>query len=80
MIDLLLRFADEAEWAAMAVEPDAALAVDVIGTLHDTPETESAEPIALPGFHVNIRCTDGRELSHLTPFIVTPEQPRRVWA
>ena len=80
MIDLYLRFAVEAEWTALAIEPDVALAVDVIGPLFDPPAQEGGEPVPLPGWHVNLRCADDRDLSACAPFAVTPSPPRRVWA
>jgi len=54
--------------------------IDVIGTLYDPPETEDGDPVALPGWHVNVRLVEGESAEALEPFVVTPENPRRVWA
>lgn len=54
--------------------------IDVIGTLYDPPETEDGDPVALPGWHVNVRLVAGESAEALEPFVVTPENPRRVWA
>jgi hypothetical protein len=84
MIDLYLRFADEAAAIAAVPSPDEQLLVDIVGIVSVPTEQRTAEGDQVMrqrrGWHVNIRCTDDRDLSALDPFIVTPEQPARVWA
>lgn len=83
-IDLTLRFEDAAAWRDLRLDRDPEFAIDVIGTIRKPINqwTNDGDQVmrALPGWHVNIRCTDDRDLSALDPFIVTPEQPARVWA
>ena len=54
-------------------------AVDVVGVLwrDDTPEGQ--EPVAREGYHVNVR-VKGDLLDDLTPYIVIPENPARMFA
>lgn len=52
--------------------------IDIIGTLYDPPLTEEGEPVALEGFHVNIR--NYSPVEGLESFEVVPAFPRRVWA
>ena len=84
MIDLYLRFDTEAGAIAAVPPADEAFLVDVVGTVRVPIDqrTDDGEQLtrARRGWHVNIRCTDDRDLSALDPFIVTPEQPARVWA
>ena len=83
--DFCLRFPSEAASFAVAVALDAVVetengprlvrfthryALDVIGLLPD-----------LAGWHVNFRILDGSPLpAELAAFVVTPDQPARVWA
>lgn len=79
MKDLYLRFDDEDAWTAAAIERDPGLVeVDVIGVIM-LPANGDAEPVALPGWHVNIRCADDRDLTALEEHQVFPRKPSRVW-
>lgn len=87
MIDLLLRFADEATAAAVMADgysPSDGLLVDIVGIVwRPTGEVNaSGDPVfeARPGWHINVRCLDDRDLSALTPYVITPAEPYRVWA
>lgn len=84
MIDLYLRFDNEAAAIAAVPPADQAFLVDVVGIVRTPIQqwTDDGEQMTRQrrGWHVNIRCTDDRDLSALDPFIVTPEQPARVWA
>ena len=53
--------------------------IDVIGTLYDTPVEKDTAPVALDGWHVNVRVVDGEDLEALAPYAVVPTVPRRVW-
>lgn len=84
MTDLYLRFADEAAALAAVPATDEELLVDVVGIVRVPIQqsTDDGEPLfhTMPGWRVNVRCTDDRDLSALDPFIVTPNRPVRVWA
>jgi hypothetical protein len=58
--------------------------IDVLGTIYEQQEIidpeDPPEPIALEGYHVNVRATLSEDTSALTEFSVTPQSPRRVWA
>lgn len=57
--------------------------IDVLGVIHERPPVDASEdyePVALPGWHVNVRVVDGEDSAPLVPFAVVPTQPRRVWA
>ena len=59
--------------------------IDTLGIIYEGGEwdaegNEIVAPVALDGWHVNIRVMPGEDGSALTPFLVTPTQPRRVWA
>jgi hypothetical protein len=84
MRDLYLRFEDESDWTRLAFEPDAELAVDVVGIIRKPIQqwTDDGEQVTrrLRGFHVNVRCMDDdRDLAALVPFEIHPEFPSRVW-
>ena len=80
MHDLMLRFADAAEWTAAAVmrEPGV-VEIDAVGTIVPV-APDGTIGAALTGWHVNLRCTDDRDLSALARFVVTPAAPARRWA
>lgn len=81
MRDLRLRFSEEATWTGLGISRDpGVLEIDLIGRFYDYPDGEGGETTELPGWHVNIRCDDDRDLSALDPWIVEPATPRRVWA
>lgn len=68
--DLTLRFAGEAEWLAAGIARDPGLVeIDVIGAVAGE-----------PGWFVNLRVLDERELGEVDAFVVTRAQPVRVWA
>jgi hypothetical protein len=87
MTDLYLKFADEAEAAAVLFEtievadqeptlkPRFAN-IDVLGTLY----TKDEEPVAIDGWHVNVRAVEGEDIALLAPYAIQPTNPRRVWA
>jgi hypothetical protein len=61
------------------------LNTDTIGIIYEGGEYDSegepiTPPIALDGWHVNIRLMDHEDGAALLPYTVTPTQPRRVWA
>ena len=83
MSNLYLRTANEA--AMLAALDDAGLVVDgvvqvcgradvyIIGTLYDTSDPE--KPVALPGFHANVRTDDAEileKLEHLRVYVNSP--------
>ena len=51
--------------------------IDIIGTIYE-PFAEDEEPVALEGYHVNIR--HSAEAPELDAYAVTPTNPRRIWA
>jgi hypothetical protein len=57
--------------------------IDVIGVMYELQaitDTENlSEPIALDGWHVNVRVVAGEDDTPLLPYSVIPTQPRRVW-
>jgi hypothetical protein len=93
MIDYFLKFTDEAqansilytkvptvfneegeatEWMDKANYDN----IDIIGTIYE-PFVEDEEPVALDGYHVNIR--HSAEALELDAYAVTPTNPRRIW-
>lgn len=52
--------------------------IDVLGTLYSTP-VEGEEPVALDGYHVNVRALDGEDTTELEQYAVVPQFPRRIW-
>lgn len=57
--------------------------IDVLGTIFERPvEPVPVDyvPVALPGWHVNVRVIDNEDSTALQPFSVVPTNPRRVWA
>ena len=58
--------------------------IDTIGIIYEGGEWDEegnviTEPVALDGWHCNVRLVDGEDGSALEPFKVEPEHPRRVW-
>jgi hypothetical protein len=95
MIDFMLRFSTEAEATAVLYEQVAVAFddegnptdyearprfrnIDTIGVIYE--HQDDAEPVALPGWHVNVRALDGEDASGLDAFEVHPASPVRVWA
>ena len=52
--------------------------IDVIGLIYAPITEEGEEPVALSGFHVNVR--NFTQTNLLDNFLVYPSNPRRVWA
>ena len=84
--DLCLRFPDEA--TATEALTDLHAAIDVIGTIYKPTgemllgeDGEYPEMAPLEGWHVNLRGVfTADDLDALELFVVTPENPVRVWA
>jgi len=57
--------------------------IDVIGTIYEPQEIvdpeNPPEPVALEGWHVNVRVIAGEDGEPLQQFSVVPQSPRRVW-
>ena len=57
--------------------------IDTIGTIYEPQEIvdpeNPPEPVALEGWHVNVRVVGAENVEPLQPFAVVPESPRRVW-
>jgi len=53
--------------------------IDTLGVLYERQDDPEAEPIPLPGWHINIRLVDGEDAEALQAFEVHPTVPRRVW-
>lgn len=61
--------------------------IDTIGSIYKPTgahieQDGRAVPVmeAVPGWHVNVRLTEGEDASALEPFVVQPKTPIRVWA
>lgn len=63
--------------------------IDTLGVIYkggswDEGGNEVETPVAVDGWHVNVRClcSEGESCEHLEAFVVSPEPstPRRVWA
>jgi len=61
--------------------------IDTLGVIYnggswDAEGNELEAPVAVAGWHVNLRCLEGENAVPLYGFIVapTPATPRRVWA
>lgn len=77
MIDLYLKFTDEAE-ATEALDGYEG-SIDTIGVIYERTGGTDEEPVMtrLSGWHVNVR---GPESDKLTLFAVQVSSPHRVWA
>jgi len=59
--------------------------IDTLGTLYEPvdpvvdPEATPVAPVALDGYHVNVRVVAGEDDAPLLPFSITPAAPRRTW-
>jgi hypothetical protein len=53
--------------------------IDTLGILYERQDDPEAEPIPLPGWHINIRLVEGEDAEALQAFEVHPTLPRRVW-
>jgi hypothetical protein len=58
--------------------------IDVLGILYEGGEWDEdgeviSEPVALEGWHVNVRVVDGEDPGRLEEYEVTPQNPRRIW-
>jgi hypothetical protein len=77
-----VEFDEDGEPTAWEPRPNFAN-IDVIGVITEGGEWDEdgeviTEPVALDGFHVNVRLVS-EDGSALEPFRVEPEHPRRVW-
>jgi hypothetical protein len=58
--------------------------IDVLGVLYieqDIPDPENPPtPVAMDGWHVNVRAISGEDEEALEPYAITLATPRRVWA
>lgn len=54
--------------------------IDTLGVLYERQDDPEAEPVAIPGWHINIRLVAGEDAGSLLQFQVTPTIPVRVWA
>lgn len=54
--------------------------IDTLGIIYERNADPEAAPVALPGWHVNVRVVGDEDAAALAPFAVHPTQPRRVWA
>lgn len=58
--------------------------IDILGIIYEVQEITDPEnppePVPIDGWHVNIRLVDEEDAAPLEPYIVTPQNPRRVWA
>ncbi|WP_312297086.1 hypothetical protein [Atlantibacter hermannii] len=57
--------------------------LDIVGVIYSqvNSDSESNDYIASDGWHVNIRIVDDSiTMPDLTPFVVEPKSPSRVWA
>lgn len=55
----------------------------VIGTIYEQPSAPVVEdyvPVALDGWHVNVRLVEGEDSSEIEQYSVIPGNPRCVWA
>lgn len=93
MIDLCLKFADEAEAnSVLFTQPETEDApqqlvfqnTDVIGKIFKQTESFDSEgnPIfeEVVGWHVNVLVNDDEDYSALVPYIIEPTNRKRVWA
>jgi hypothetical protein len=58
--------------------------IDTIGIIYEGGEWDAegnviTEPVALQGWHVNVRVVAGEDGEPLQQFSVIPQSPRRVW-
>lgn len=85
MIDLYLKFTDEAAATAVLYTEDRPnfANIDTIGVIHKPTGGTDAEGNsimeALEGWHVNVRVVD-EDATALEQYAVTPAVPVRVWA
>jgi hypothetical protein len=95
MLDSLYKFTSEEEAIALLpdyratsedgdfwITASSSHCLDPVGILHDiTPSEDPENPTItqLDGWHLNLRTWDGREIPAADK-LVTPANPRRVWA
>jgi len=53
--------------------------IDTIGIIYKRQDDPEADPVPIPGWHVNVRLVDGEDADALEPFVVEPRAPSRVW-
>ena len=73
---------EEGEPTAWYTQPNYAN-IDMIGIMYEAQEVldpeNPPEPVAIDGWHVNVRVVGNEDADVLQPFTVVPEHPRRVW-
>lgn len=77
------KWDEEGEPTAWEPKPNYAN-IDVIGIIYTGGEWDAegnvvTEPVALDGWHVNVRVVEGEDAEALEAYAVTPTTPRRVW-
>lgn len=93
MKDIYLRFSNEKEMREQLIKSGfnevegefflSGVFIDVVGVIyyHQHNDADNPEYIAQPGWHVNLRIIESDiTFDELTPFIVEPKSPSRVWA
>jgi len=85
MPDYFLRFPDKETWQALGLDRDPGLLeIDRIGTIlqADGSVDGNGDPVmaAAEGWHVNVRVRDDRDMVALSPWLIHPVTPVRVWA
>lgn len=56
--------------------------IDVLGVLYEQPPVDAPEdytPVALPGWHVNVRVMSDEDGEPLVQYAVNPRTPIRIW-
>lgn len=54
--------------------------IDIIGTVYEANPDPEGDPIALPGFAVNVFVMPDEDEAALMPYVVVPTSRYRVWA
>lgn len=84
MIDYYLKFIDKEQADSVIYTVTEEISkpnytnIDVVGTIYSTP-VEGEEPVAIDGYHVNVRVLDGEDASVLEQYAVVPANPKRIW-
>lgn len=81
--DYFLKFENEAEWLAVAPQDcnPQEMDIQVYGIFYRDDTPEGQEPVARPGYHVNLRLRGIELPESLKPFAIeAPEHPARVYA
>jgi len=74
---------EDGEPTAWTMQPNYAN-IDTLGVLYERQEVTDPdnppEPVAIPGWHVNVRVVGGEDAEALQEYAVIPTNPRRIWA